>query len=122
MVFQFDGNTSSQPADLMETRFILENRTIAENLRETPTPSELSSRIGYSQNNNIKKVSYSCAGFVNSLPLGVSSGLENLNMSISDAGFSATYSYSTRPPVFPKQDLSRVNIGSNPSSASVQLR
>jgi len=122
MVFQSDGNTSSQAADLMETRFILENRTIADNLRETPTPSELSSRIGYAQNNNIKKVSYSCAGFVDSLPLGISSGLENLDMSISDAGFSATYSYSTRPPVFPKQDLSRVNIGSNPSNTSVQLR
>ena len=33
MVFQFDGNTSSQPADLMETRFILENRTV--NLKES---------------------------------------------------------------------------------------
>lgn len=122
IVFESSGSTSSQPQDLMETRFILENRTIAGNLRETPTPSDLASRTGYVQNNNIRKVSYSCAGFVDTLPMGVSSGLENLDMSISDSGFSATYSYSTRPAIFGKQDLSRVNVGSNPSNPSIQLR
>jgi hypothetical protein len=122
IVFESSGSTSSQPQDLMETRFILENRTIADSLRETPTPSDLASRVGYVQNSNIKKVSYSCAGFVNELPMGVSSGLESLDMSISDSGFSATYSYSTRPAIFSKQDLSRVNAGSNPSNPSIQLR
>jgi hypothetical protein len=122
IVFESSGSTSSQPQDLMETRFILENRTIADNLRETPTPSDLASRTGYVQNNNIRKVSYSCAGFVDTLPMGPSSGLENLDMSISDSGFSATYSYSTRPAIFGKQDLSRVNVGSNPSNPSIQLR
>jgi len=122
IVFESSGSTSSQPQDLMETRFILENRTIADNLRETPTPSDLASRTGYVQNNNIRKVSYSCAGFIDALPMGPSSGLENLDMSISDSGFSATYSYSTRPAIFGKQDLSRVNVGSNPSNPSIQLR
>jgi hypothetical protein len=111
IVFESSGSTSSQPQDLMETRFILENRTIADNLRETPTPSDLASRTGYS-----------CAGFIDTLPMGPSSGLENLDMSISDSGFSATYSYSTRPAIFGKQDLSRVNVGSNPSNPSIQLR
>jgi hypothetical protein len=116
------GSTSSS-AKIIETRLIVENRTTAENLsKETPTPQDLATRQGYSQNQDLQKVSYTCAGFVSSLPTSVTSGLESLDMSISDAGFTATYSYSTRPPVFGKQDLSRTNIGSNSSSPAFQLR
>jgi hypothetical protein len=116
------GSTSSS-SKIIETRLIIENRTTAENLaKEAPTPQELATRDGYSQTNNLQKVSYTCAGFVSGLPTSVESGLEALDMSISDAGFSATYSYSTRPPVFGRQDLSRVNIGSNSSSPATQLR
>jgi hypothetical protein len=116
------GSTSSS-SKIIETRLIVENRTTAENLsKETPTPQDLSTREGYSQNQDLQKVSYTCAGFVSSLPVSVTSGLETLDMSISDAGFTATYSYSTRPPVFGKQDLSRTNIGSNSSAPAFQLR
>jgi len=48
--------------------------------------------------------------------------LESLDMSISDSGFTATYSYSTRPPVFGKQDLTRTNVESNSSAPAFQLR
>jgi hypothetical protein len=117
------GSTSSSPK-IIETRLIVENRTTAEKLsaQNPPTPSELSSREGHIQSSDIKKVTYSCAGFVASLPTSVSSGLESLDMSISDSGFSATYSYSTRPSVFPSQDLNRVNNGSNSSSPAFQVR
>jgi hypothetical protein len=101
----------------------VENRTTSENLsKQKPTPQELSTRKGYLQNNNIEKVSYTCAGFVNSLPLDISSGLENLDMSISDSGFSASYSYSTRPAVFPAQDSSTIRNSSNPSNPATQSR
>ena len=122
MLFESNGDTQRQDNELMETRFILENRTTSDNLAITPTLNELASRVGYVQNNNIKKVSYSCAGFVSALSLDAKSGLEGLDMSISDSGFSATYSYSTRPAIFGKQDLSRVNAGSNPSNVAIQLR
>jgi hypothetical protein len=117
------GSTSSSPK-IIETRLIVENRTTSEKLsaQNPPTPSELASRNGYIQSSNINKVTYSCAGFVPSLPTSVSSGLEALDMSISDSGFSATYSYSTRPPVFPSQDLNRINNGSNSSSPAFQVR
>jgi hypothetical protein len=116
------GSTSSS-SKIIETRLIVENRTTAENLsKETPTPQDLSTREGYSQSQDLEKVSYSCAGFVSGLPTSVTSGLETLDMSISDAGFTATYSYSTRPPVFGKQDLSRTNIGSSSSAPAFQLR
>lgn len=116
------GSTSSS-SKIIETRLIVENRTTAENLaKETPTPQELSTRSGYSQTNDLQKVSYTCAGFVSGLPTNVESGLEALDMSISDSGFSATYSYSTRPPVFGRQDLSRVNIGSSSSAPATQVR
>jgi len=117
------GSTSSS-SKIIETRLIVENRTTSEKLsaQNPPTPSELSSREGYVQSSDIKKVTYSCAGFVSSLPTSVTSGLEALDMSISDSGFSATYSYSTRPPVFPSQDLNRVNNGSNSSSPAFQVR
>lgn len=122
ITFQFDGDTS--PNDpLMETRFILENRSTSENLvKNQPTPSELFSRESYSQNNTLNSVSYVCTDFISELPLSVSRGLNNLDITISDDGFSATYSYSTRPPVFGNQDLSRVNIGNNPSPAATQIR
>jgi hypothetical protein len=117
------GSTSSSQK-IIETRLIVENRTTAEKLSkaEPPTPSELSSREGYTQSSNASKVVYSCAGFVSSLPTTVTSGLESLDMSISDSGFSATYSYSTRPPVFPSQDLARVVNGSDSSSPAFQVR
>jgi len=123
IVSNTSGSTSSSQK-IIETRLIVENRTTAEKLsaQNPPTPSELSSREGYIQSSDIKKVTYSCAGFVASLPTSVSSGLESLDMSISDSGFSATYSYSTRPSVFPSQDLNRVNNGSNSSSPAFQVR
>lgn len=122
IVFQLDGNTS--PADpLLSTRFILENRSISENLvKDKPTPSELFSREGYVQDKNVSTVTYTCSDFVSSLPISVSNGLSNLDITISDDGFSASYSYSTRPPVFGNQDLSRVVIGNNPSPAAFQIR
>jgi hypothetical protein len=122
IVFQFDGNTSPNDS-LVSTRFILENRSISENLvKEKPTPSELFSRDSYLQDNNVSMVNYTCSDFVSSLPISVSKGLNNLDITISDDGFSATYSYSTRPPVFGNQDLSRVVIGNNPSPAAFQIR
>jgi len=122
IVFNLDGNSSSSDK-IIETRLIVENRTTSENLsKQKPTPKELATRKGYLQNNNIEKVSYTCAGFVNSLPLDISSGLENLDMSISDSGFSASYSYSTRPPVFPAQDSSVIKNSSNPSMPANQSR
>lgn len=121
-VFEQSGSNSTAD-DLIETRFILENRTTADLLKnKNVTPSDIASRVGYTQSQNLKKVSYSCAGFVTSLPLGPSSGLENLDISISDSGFSATYSYSTRPPVFPEQKTTREAISSNPSNPSLQIR
>jgi hypothetical protein len=122
ILFQFDGNTS--PTDqLVSTRFILENRSTSENLvKEKPTLSELFSRESYLQDNNLSSVSYTCSDFVSELPLSVSKGLNNLDITISDDGFSAAYSYSTRPPVFGTQDLSRVVIGNNPSPAAFQVR
>jgi hypothetical protein len=122
IVFSLDGNLS--PSDkILETRLILENRTTSENLtKKKPTPQELSTRKGYLQNNNIEKVSYSCAGFVPALPLDSSSGLENLDMSISDSGFSASYSYSTRPAVFLSQDSSTIKNSSSPSQPANQAR
>ena len=122
IVSNTSGSTSSS-SKIIETRLIVENRTTAENLaKETPTPQDLATRSGYSQTNDLQKVSYTCAGFVSGLPTNVGSGLEALDMSISDAGFSATYSYSTRPPVFGRQDLSRVNIGSSSSAPATQVR
>jgi hypothetical protein len=122
IISNISGSTSSS-SKIIETRLIIENRTTAENLaKEAPTPQELATRSGYSQANDLQKVSYTCAGFVSNLPTGVESGLEALDMSISDAGFSATYSYSTRPPVFGGQDLSRVNIGSSSSAPATQVR
>jgi len=116
------GSTSSS-SKIIETRLIVENRTTAENLsKEKPSPQEIASREGYSQARDLEKVSYSCAGFVSSLPTTVESGLESLDMSISDSGFTATYSYSTRPPVFGKQDLTRTNVESNSSAPAFQLR
>jgi hypothetical protein len=122
IVFSLDGSLS--PSDkIIETRLIVENRTTSENLsKQKPTPQELSTRKGYLQNNNIEKVSYTCAGFVTELPLDISSGLENLDMSISDSGFSASYSYSTRPAVFPAQDSSTIRNSSNPSNPATQSR
>jgi hypothetical protein len=122
IVFTSDG--SSSPSDkIIETRLIIENRTTAENLsKQKPTPQELATRKGYLQNNNIEKVSYTCAGFVDTLPLNVGSGLESLDMSISDSGFSASYSYSTRPAVFPAQDSSTIRNSSNPSNPATQSR
>ena len=123
IVSNTSGSTSSSEK-IIETRLIVENRTTAEKLSKAnpPTPSELASREGYIQSSNVSKVTYSCAGFVSSLPTNVTSGLEALDMSISDSGFSATYSYSTRPPVFPSQDLVRVVNGSNSSSPAFQVR
>lgn len=116
------GSTSSRE-NIIETRLIVENRTTQENLKkEKLSPQDLSTREGHSQTANLQKVSYTCAGFVSSLPTSVQSGLESLDMSISDAGFSATYSYSTRPPVFGKQDLLRVNAFSDSSSPALQVR
>jgi hypothetical protein len=122
VVFEYDGDKSSLDSDLMETRLILENRTTAENLKNTPSPAELATRSGYKNSENLRKISYSCAGFVEDLSLSVDSGLENLDLSISDSGFSANYSYSTRPPIFKEQDKLRAFIGSNPSNPAVQLR
>lgn len=117
------GSTSSS-SKIIETRLIVENRTTSENLSKdkSPTPSELATREGYSQTSDLSKATYVCAGFVSSLPVNINSGLESLDMSISDSGFSATYSYSTRPPVFAQQDTSRVNIGSHSSAPAYQLR
>jgi len=117
------GSTSSSKK-ITQTRLIVENRTTAENIskQKAPTASELATRKGYEQNNDLEKVSYSCAGFVGALPLGVTSGLESLDMSISDSGFSASYSYSTRPPVFLAQDTSIINVGSSSSVPAVQVR
>jgi hypothetical protein len=122
IVFSLDGSLSPSNK-IIETRLIVENRTTSENLsKKKPTPQELSTRKGYLQNNNIEKVSYSCAGFVPALPLDSSSGLENLDMSISDSGFSASYSYSTRPAVFPSQDSSVIKNSSSPSRPANQIR
>lgn len=122
ITFQFDGSTSTSDP-LMETRFILENRSTSENLvKNQPTPSELFSRESYSQGSSLDSVTYVCTDFISELPLSVSRGLNNLDISISDDGFSATYSYSTRPPIFGNQDLSRVVIGNNPSPAAIQTR
>jgi hypothetical protein len=123
-VFNLDGNYQpSSSTNFLETRLIIENRTTAENLqKEKPTPSELSSRLGYLQVENLKKVTYSCAGFVKDLKMSPDSGLENLDLSISDGGFSCSYTYSTRPPVFGKQDLSRINYDASSSRAAAQLR
>jgi hypothetical protein len=122
IVFSSDGSLSS-PDQIIETRLIVENRTTSENLsKQKPTPRELSTRKGYLQNNNIEKVSYTCAGFVDALPLDIGSGLENLDMSISDSGFSASYSYSTRPAVFTTQDSSTIRNSSNPSNPAIQSR
>lgn len=122
IVSNTSGSTSSSP-NIIETRLIVENRTTAENLqKDTVTPGDLSSRSGHSQTSNLQKVTYTCAGFVSSLSLSPSSGLENLDMSISDAGFSASYTYSTRPPLFPGQDLIRTNTFSNSSSPALQVR
>jgi hypothetical protein len=122
ITFQFDGNTSTNDP-LMQTRFILENRSTSENLvKNQPSPSELFSRESYSQGSSLNSVTYVCTDFISELPLSVSRGLNNLDISISDDGFSATYSYSTRPPVFGNQDLSRVVIGNNPSPAAIQTR
>jgi hypothetical protein len=122
IVFNLSGQTSSN-SKIIQTRFILENRTTAENLsKDTPTPQQLATRDGYLQDNDVQKVSYTCAGFVNSLPLSVSSGLENLDMSISDSGFSASYSYSTRPPSFVEQDNFSIRAGSMSSQPATQIR
>jgi hypothetical protein len=122
IVFSLDGSLSPSNK-IIETRLIVENRTTSENLsKKKPTPQELSTRKGYLQNNNIEKVSYICAGFVPALPLDSSSGLENLDMSISDSGFSASYSYSTRPAVFPSQDSSVIKNSSSPSRPANQIR
>jgi len=124
IVFQFDGETSPVQADnLVSTRFILENRSTSENLiKDKPTPSELFSRDSYLQNNDLLTVNYVCSDFVSDLPLSVSQGLNNLDITISNDGFSASYSYSNRPPIFGNQDLSRVIIGNNPSPAAFQIR
>jgi hypothetical protein len=123
IVSHTEGSMSSG-SKIIETRLIVENRTTSENLSKskTPTPSELATRHGYSQTNDLSKVTYVCAGFVSSLPVDVESGLSSLDMSISDSGFSATYSYSTRPPVFLHQDTARVNIGSHSSAPAYQIR
>jgi len=122
IVFNLSGSNSSS-SNIIETRLIVENRTTAENLtKEKPTPQQIATRRGYLQSNNMEKVTYTCAGFVNSLPLGVASGLENLNMSISDSGFSASYSYSTRPPVFVRQDSFAARVGSVSSQPAIQVR
>jgi hypothetical protein len=121
-VFEQSGSTSTSD-DLIQTRFILENRTTADKLKnKNVSPSEIASRTGYVQSQNIKRVSYTCADFVTSLPLSPSSGLENLDISISDAGFSATYNYSSRPAIFPEQKTTREMVLSNPSNPSTQIR
>ena len=121
-VSNVDGSTSSTE-NIIETRLIVENRTTADKLKEDNlTPADLKSRTGYAQKQGVSKVVYSCAGFVSALPMGVSSGLESIDMSISDSGFTATYSYSTRPSFFPLQDLSRTNNGSNSSAPAIQVR
>ena len=122
ITFESDGVTSTSDP-LIGTRFILENRSIADNLvKDKPTPSDLFSRVGYVQDEDLRTVTYTCSDFVVGLPIGQDSGITNLDISISDAGFSATYSYSTRPPVFGGQDLSRVYNGSNPSNPAIQIR
>jgi hypothetical protein len=116
------GSTSSSQ-NIIETRLIVENRTTADNLREENlSPADLKSRTGYVQAKPLEKVVYSCAGFVSALPMGPESGLDSIDMSISDAGFTATYSYSTRPASFPRQDLSRVGNGSDSSAPAIQVR
>ena len=122
IVFSLDGVTSTSD-DLSQTRLIIENRSISDNLvKDKPTPADLFSRVGYTQSELLKTVTYTCSDFVSSLPIGQDSGITNLDLTISDSGFSATYSYSTRPPVFGDQDLQRTNIGSNPSNPAIQIR
>lgn len=125
--FQFyqASGTSLDSSDVLETRFILENRTTSENLsKNNLTPADLSSRQSYKQNKNIEKYTYTCAGFVpeNVLSLKPESGLESIDLSITDNGYSATYTYSTRPPVFPRQDISTIVSESNPSRSAFQIR
>jgi hypothetical protein len=122
LVFNLSGSNSSS-SKIIETRLIVENRTTAENLaKETPTPQQIATRAGYLQGNDMEKVTYTCAGFVDSLPLSIGSGLENLDMSISDSGFSASYSYSTRPPTFVRQDSFAARAGSVSSQPATQVR
>jgi hypothetical protein len=122
LIFKLSGSTSSS-SKIIQTRLIVENRTTAENLsKEIPTPEQLATRDGHLQNRNIEKVAYTCAGFVSSLPLSAGSGLENLDMSISDSGFSASYSYSTRPPSFVRQDDFAARAGSISSQPANQVR
>jgi hypothetical protein len=122
LIFKLSGSTSSS-SKIIQTRLIVENRTTAENLsKEIPTPEQLATRDGHLQNRNMEKVAYTCAGFVGSLPLSAGSGLENLDMSISDSGFSASYSYSTRPPSFVRQDDFAARAGSISSQPANQVR
>ncbi len=122
ILFSLDGVTSTGD-DLMSTRLIVENRSISDNLiKDKPTPADLFCRVGYTQSELFKTVTYTCSDFVSSLPIDQDSGITNLDLTISDSGFSATYSYSTRPPVFGNQDLQRINVGSNPSNPAIQIR
>jgi hypothetical protein len=122
VIWQLSGSTST-PQNVLEKRFILENRSTSENLnKDKPTLQDLSSRSGYLQSSPVTKVTYTCSDFVKDLPGSPSSGLENLDVSISDAGFTASYTYSTRPSIFPKQDTSVIVSDSNPSKPAFQLK
>lgn len=119
----YQSGSSSTPQGVLEKRLVLENRSTSENLsKDKPTPQEISSREGYIQSSPLSKVTYTCSDFVSSLPTSPKSGLESLDVSISDAGFTASYTYSTRPPIFPKQDTSVIISDANPSKPSFQLK
>lgn len=120
VVWDLSGTTST-PSNVLETRFLLENRSTSENIKNKPSPAELASRIGYLQAQPLSKVTYACADFVSGLPVSPNSGLESLDVSISDAGFTASYTYATRPSVFPKQDSIRIVSDSNPSRPAIQV-
>ena len=121
---------------LSQTRFIVENRTTAEELNGSDDDDDDSggsggsggssaggeTRKNHSQDLKMEKTVFTCAGFEPALPLTLASGLESISFNISDSGFSATYSYATRPKSFPSQDLSRVNTEASPSPPAIQVR
>ena len=121
-VSKVSGNTSSSPK-IIETRVFIENRTDKKSLsKENLAPDDLSTREGYLQDKELQKKVFVCAGFVSSLPTSPASGLESIGMSLTDSGFEVTYSYSTRPGVFAKQDFSVISGGASSYKPASQIK
>jgi hypothetical protein len=120
--FSIDGDISSNQK-IIETRLTIENKTTSDNMtKDKLSPADIFSKKGYLHNTNLKKITYSCAGLIDNLPISISNGLESMSVTISDAGFSSNISYSTRPAIFPVQDNARSFIGSDPSMPAIQVR